>query len=313
MKKQTYKLTVIIPAYNEENSLKANFAVIDQQLKKDNILANYVIVDDGSDDDTWQIINLIASENKNVKGISFAKNFGKEIALVAGIDVAEGEYIAIMDSDLQHPPQHLRPMLELLITSQADIVLGRKSNRGKESAFYRFAAKNFYRFLEGLTNLEMQNSSDFMIINQRAANEVRRFTERNLFFRGIIDWIGFNKVIYKFEVEERADGSSRFSFKQLARLAINAVIAYSSKPLYLIMFSGVIFGVFAFILALQTIWNYLTGNALDGFSTVILLLLIGFSIVMFSLGIIGVYLSRIYDEIKARPRYILKNTTEDKN
>ncbi len=303
-------LTVILPAYNEALSLRENFIVIDSTLKNANICAEYVIVDDGSKDDTWKIIKELAKENERIKGISFAKNFGKEIALAAGLDYAEGEHIAIMDIDLQHPPEHISHMLAQMKNENADIVLGRKSNRGEESFIHRFFAKTFYRGLKAMTHLEMQNSSDFMIMNASVAGEVRRFSERNLFFRGIVDWVGFKKTVYYFAVEERADGTeSRFSLTKLISLAINAVIAYSSKPLYIIVGTGIIFSIFALILGIQTLWNYATHQALNGFSTVILLLLIGFSIVMFSLGIIGIYLSRIYDEIKARPRYIVQDTT----
>ncbi len=314
MEKQEYQITVILPVYNEAKALEANFIAIAEQLKSDRLIARYIIVDDGSTDDTWKVVGQIAASNENVKGISFAKNFGKEIALAAGIDYAEGEYVAIMDSDLQHPPHELRAMLEQLIADDADMVLGRKSDRGRESFWYRFFAKSFYRTLEKISKLEMQNSSDFMIMRQQVVKEVQKFSERNLFFRGIIDWVGFKKSIYYFQVGERSDHSdSRFSLHQLARLALNAVVAYSSKPLYSIVVAGAIFAVFAALLTVNTIWNYLSGNAVDGFSTVILLLLIGFSLVVFSLGIIGVYLSRIYDEIKARPRYIVQAETEDED
>ncbi len=301
------KIGVIIPVYNEAAGLFENFKEIDTQLKQSGIAAHYLFVDDGSKDATWQVIKEIKAQFQNVAAIRFAKNFGKEMALSAGVDVLEADIYVTMDSDLQHPPSEVNNMIELMQSQSADIVSGVKASRGKESFAHRLAAKSYYRLLGVLTHLDMQNSSDFKVFNKRVAQSIRNFHERHIFFRGIVDWVGFEHVVYNFDVAQRQAGGSRFSTLKLIKLAINAIVSYTSKPLYIVVLSGFIFALFALILGIQTIYNYFSGHALDGFSTVILILLISGAMIMTSLGVIGLYISRIYEELKARPRYIIRD------
>ncbi len=301
------KIGVIIPVYNEAFGLLKNFKAIFDSLAEQGVVAHYMLVDDGSSDQTWQVVEQLKAQYSSVSAIRFAKNFGKEIALLAGVDQLEADLYITMDSDLQHPPAELGAMLDLMLAESADIVSGVKADRGNESALHRFVAKSYYRLLNGLTHLDMQNSSDYKVFNKRVAEALRSFPERYAFFRGLIDWVGFKHVVHHFAVDDRKTGSSRFSTLQLTKLAINAIISYTSKPLYIVVFSGMIFAIFALILGLQTLYNYFSGRALDGFSTVILILLIIGAMTLCSLGVIGIYISRIYEEIKARPRYIIRD------
>ncbi len=300
------KIGVIIPVYNEAVGLSGNFDTIDRALKADGIAAHYMLVDDGSSDATWQVIQAIAARHSTVGALRFAKNFGKEMALSAGVDALDADIYVTLDSDLQHPPEHVKTMLDLMRQQAVDIVSGIKADRGDESALHRLIAKSYYRFLGLLTHLDMQNSSDFKVFNRRVADALRGFHERQIFFRGIVDWVGFAHLTAPFKVAERKAGSSRFSTLKLTKLALTAIISYTSKPLYLVAFSGFIFAIFAVLMGIQTIYNYFSGQALDGFSTVILILLITGALMMISLGVIGIYISRIYEEIKARPRYIVR-------
>ncbi len=301
------KIAVIIPVYNEASALFDNFSVIDKTLKQSDITAHYLFVDDGSKDATWQVIQQIKDHFQNIAAIRFAKNFGKEMALAAGVDALEADIYITMDSDLQHPPAEVIHMIKLMQSQSADIVSGVKASRGKETLVHRLIANAYYRLLGLLTHLDMQNSSDFKVFNKRVAEAIRSFHERHLFFRGIVDWVGFEHVIYNFDVAQRKTGSSRFSTMKLMKLAINAIVSYTSKPLYIVVLSGFIFALFAIILGVQTVYNYFSGYALDGFSTVILILLISGAMIMTSLGVIGLYISRIYEELKARPRYIIRD------
>jgi dolichol-phosphate mannosyltransferase len=298
-------LALIIPVFNEENALRTNFEAIKRILTEDGIPAQFLFVDDGSRDDTWGVIEALAAEDHTVKGIKFARNFGKEIALRAGIEAIEADLYLTMDSDLQHPPRYIKDMLLLMEKEDADIIDGVKSNRGRESLKYKVFAKGFYKTLKTITGLEMDNSSDFKLMNFHVIEQLRDFQERNLFFRGIVSWVGFKVVKMPFAVDDRLAGSSHFSFGRLVFLALNAILSYTSKPLYITIFSGFLFLVFALIVGVQTIYNFFFGHAISGFSTVILLILITGSMIMLSLGIIGVYISRIYEEIKRRPRYII--------
>lgn len=300
------KLAIIIPVYNEGKALISNFNEMNSILTDDGVICTFLFVDDGSKDSTWSSILELSSVNSNVHGIKFARNFGKELALAAGADSIDADLYLFMDSDLQHPPRFVKTMLTLMTDSGADIIEGVKSNRGHETLKYRLLAKNFYKFLKFVTHLDLDNSSDFKLINRQVIDSIRHFGERNLFFRGVVSWVGFNVIQMPFEVDDRKNGTSQFSFPKLASLALNAIMSYTSAPLYVVLFCGFLFMIFAFILGVQTLYNYMSGNAVDGFSTVILLILTTGSLVLLSLGIIGIYVSRIYDEIKGRPRYIIE-------
>ncbi len=298
-------LALIIPVYNEESALRSNFEAIKRILVDDGITAQFLFVDDGSRDDTWGVITALSDEDNSVKGIKFARNFGKEVALRAGIESIDADLYLTMDSDLQHPPRYIKDMLLLMEKEGADIIDGVKSNRGHETLKYKLIAKGFYKMLRTITGLEMDNSSDFKLMNHHVIETLRSFHERNLFFRGIVSWVGFKVVQMPFAVDDRKTGTSHFSFGRLVFLALNAILSYTSKPLYLTIFSGFLFLIFALVVGVQTIYNFFFGHAISGFSTVILLILITGSMIMLSLGIIGVYISRIYEEIKRRPRYII--------
>ena len=304
------KLAVIIPVYNESEAIQKNFAMIHQTLLADHISCHYMIVDDGSTDQTWLEICEIVKKYDHISAIRFARNFGKEMALCAGIDHIQAQRYLIMDSDLQHPPQCIKDMILLMDKTQVNIVHGVKKTRGKEKRIYKWMAKIFYKILQRMTGLTLDNSSDFKLIDAQVADSIRQFKENNVFFRGIIDWVGFESTTYDFEVKERVSGSSSFSTFKLIKLALNSIISYTSKPLYLTIVGGILFLFMSIILGIQTLVNYFSGHALNGFSTVILLLLFTGSMIMLSLGIIGIYISRIYDEIKQRPRYIISKKIE---
>ena len=299
-------LAVVIPVYNESQALKINFQAIKSQFEADGISAIYQFVDDGSKDDTWQVLMELCENYEAVHAIKFARNFGKEIALRAGVEAIEADYYLTMDSDLQHPPRYVKEMIETLVREDADIVDGIKASRGHESLKYKLFAKSFYKVLKSITGLEMDNSSDFKLMKRQVVDTIRSFHERNLFFRGIVSWVGFKTVKFPFDVEDRQQGTTHFSFGRLVFLAMSAILSYTSKPLYLTIFSGVLFLLFAMVMGVQTIYKFFFGHAIDGFTTVIMLILITGSMIMLSLGIIGVYISRIYEEIKRRPRYIIE-------
>ncbi len=299
------KVTIIIPVYNEGDALENNFKLIDQHLQKINMDLNYMFVDDGSSDNTWQVLKKLYGQNKHVNGIRFSRNFGKEIAILAGVKNVYSDYYVVMDSDLQHPPQHVEAMLKLLIDEEVNIVEGVKLNRGKETMVYKITTKLFYKTLHVLTHMDMHCSSDFKVFDQTVAKEILKFQEKNVFFRGIVEYLGFKKLEYSFDVEERVRGKSSFNFWRLAKLALTAIVSHTSKPLYLTIFSGGIFLVIAIIMGIQTLVNYFSGSAVSGFSTVILLILITGSMLMMSIGIIGVYIANIYNEVKNRPQYIV--------
>lgn len=308
MTDKSHKLAVVIPVYNEGPVIRNNLKQIMEILDKDNIKGHYLLVDDGSTDSTWPEILSIANEYENVAAIRFARNFGKEAALFAGLTGIDAQTYLIIDSDMQHPPRYVKEMIAMMKREQADIVNGIKLARGKEPLIYRLFANSFYRFMKMLTGLDMIDSSDFKLLDRRVVEELRNFEETRLFMRGLIAWVGFKQVNYEFEVDNRKVSKTRFSKKKLIRVALNSVLAHTSKPLYLTILIGITFFVISFALAIQTLYNFFKGFAVSGFTTVILLILLSGSMIMISLGIIGLYISRIYDEVKNRPPYIISES-----
>lgn len=300
------EVAVIIPVYNEVDAIYPHFVEIKRQLDADGIPCQFMLVDDGSKDNSWETLVRITEEFPSAHAVKFSRNFGKETALRAGIDAIEADIYITMDSDLQHPPRHIKPMIEKLQQEGLDIVNGKKSSRGKESLAYKMAAGSFYGILKGLSGIDMNGDSDFKVMRRDVILAIRKMQERNVFFRGLVDWVGFKSGDYFFDVEERKAGKTSFSIRKLFGLAMSAITGYTSKPLMLTMHIGILFLVFAFILGIHTIYNFFSGHAISGFSTVILLQLIIGSAVLICLGLIGLYISRIYDEVKLRPPYIIE-------
>ncbi|PID82121.1 MAG: glycosyltransferase, partial [Clostridiales bacterium] len=265
------KLQVLIPLYNEEEAFYNCFVEINKVLRADGFEPSFVLVDDGSKDGTWDLISKLSDEFSNVRGIRFSRNFGKEIALVAGIDACEDCLTVIMDGDLQHPPKYIKTMFDEMVAGDFDIVEASKKSRGKESLMYKIFAKSFYKVLKLITGVDIDNSSDFKLMNAKVLSKLKDFNERHVFFRGLVDYVGFAKGKVDFEVEDRVGGKSSFSFKKLIMLAIDAVVSYTGKLLYLVFASSLLFLLFSIIMVINTLYNYFAGFAVSGFSTVIIL------------------------------------------
>lgn len=305
-------MSIVLPAYNEEQMIEKAAGVITELMKKEKISYELVFVNDGSKDQTWEKIVEVAECDPNVKGVCFSRNFGKEGAVFAGIANASGDCIAVMDCDLQHPPETLVTMYRLWEQGY-QVIEGVKASRGKEGFIHKFFAKTFYKIISNATGVDMSRASDFKLLDRAAANEFLKLPERNVFFRALSSWVGFKTTYVEFHVQEREAGESKWSMKSLFKYAINNITSFSAVPMQVVTFCGVIFFVFAIVLAVQSLYLYFSGRAVAGFTTVILLLLIIGSILMFSLGVIGYYLSKIYEEVKMRPRYIISEITETKN
>ena len=187
------RLVVVIPVFNESKAIYENFKAIYAILQRDGLSPDYLIIDDGSKDDTWLYVQKLIAEYPHVSAVRFARNFGKELALMAGVESIDADYYCFMDSDLQHPPQYIKPMLEKLFSEHVNIVEGVKADRGKENILYRWVAESFYRTLRWITKLEMNNSSDFKVMDRQVIDTIRNFHEHKVFFRGIVDWVGFKR------------------------------------------------------------------------------------------------------------------------
>lgn len=297
-------LSVVIPAYNEEPNIPLAVRAIGAALQREHIPYELVFVDDGSRDHTWACIQAQAQEDSHVRGISFSRNFGKEAAIFAGLAQAGGDCAAVIDCDLQHPPEKLAQMYRLWQQGY-EVVEGVKVSRGKENPLHTAAAKTFYAAISGATGMDMSRASDFKLLDRKAVDTLLALREKNAFFRALSSWIGFKTAQVEFEVQPRMEGVSKWSLKSLARYAVTNLASFSTAPLQIVTFLGVLVFLCSLILGGHSLWQKFTGQALEGFTTVILLILLIGSILMLCLGIIGYYLAKIYDEIKDRPRYIV--------
>lgn len=303
-----YFISVLIPVYNEGAEINKNVHIIHDILVKNKIDHEFVLVDDGSSDDTWSHILITASEMPEVRAARFSRNFGKEAALCAGIDLVRGDACVIMDSDLQHPPVFIPEMVRLWREEGYEVVEGIKTLRGEERLVNKLGAKLFYGVMKKLSGFELQGASDFKLLDAKVVDVCRRLGERNTFFRGIASWVGFKRKSIPFEVAERSHGGSKWPLLKLFSLSVTAITSFTSVPLQLVTLMGIVFLFGSVLLGIQTLYKYFSGIAVSGFTTVILLLLIIGSTLMISLGIIGTYIAKIFDEVKGRPRFIIAET-----
>jgi polyisoprenyl-phosphate glycosyltransferase len=307
-----YLISVIIPVYNEAKHIKESLSAITGFLK--NCSCNYeiILVDDGSKDPTWNIIRDLTGKMPNLKAFRLSRNFGKEAALCAGIEAAAGDACIIMDADLQHPPELIPEMIRLWRDNGFDAVDGIKASRGKERIINKIGSSLFYSTLHRLSGYDLNGASDFKLLDRKIINAWKQMGERNTFFRGMTAWTGFNRTTVPFVVANRTDGYSKWSVLRLFKLAVTAITSFSSLPLQIVTFIGILFLLGSLTLGIQTLYMKFRNIAVSGFTTVILLLLIIGSALMISLGIIGTYVAKIFDEVKYRPRYIVTEMIDNK-
>ncbi len=305
-------LSVILPSYNEEKMIATASETVSAILDKAHICHELIFVDDGSKDKTWDEIQSVSEKDSRVIGVHFSRNFGKESAMFAGLEQAKGDCCVVMDCDLQHPPEKVVEMYRLWEQGY-EVVEGIKEDRGRESLMHRFAAGSFYKLISKATNIDMNSSSDFKLLDRKVVDALNQMPERNVFFRALSFWVGFKRAEVSYKVQERTVGESKWSTRSLIKYAVTNIGSFSSAPLHVITVLGIIMMITSIVMGVTALVQKFTGQALGGFTTVILLLLFSASIIMISLGIIGYYIARIYEEIKGRPRYIVSKVCGGKN
>lgn len=303
-------LSVIIPSYNEEENISNTARVLSQILQEHGIPYELIFVNDGSRDRTWDCICEQARMLANVRGICLSRNFGKEACIFAGLRSARGECAVVMDCDLQHPPQTV-PQMYALWQQGYEVVEGVKRSRGKESLLYKLSAGLFYKTISSFMGMDMEASSDFKLLDRKVIDALCALPEKSTFFRALSFWMGFRSTKVEYDVAERAYGQTKWSLRKLLAYAVKNVTSFTAAPLYFVTVIGAVLLLFSVVMMVQTLFNFLTGKAIEGFTTVILLLLLIGGCIMVSLGAIGYYLARIFDEIKGRPQYLIRETTED--
>ena len=300
-------LSVVIPAFNEQEMVPAAAGQIDGILSRAGIPHELIFIDDGSRDATWAEIRAESEHRDTVRGVHFSRNFRKEAAIFAGLQAADGDCVAVIDCDLQHPPEKLVEMYRLW-EQGVEVVEGVKTDRGEESLAHRVAAKTFYRLISEATHIDMTRASDFKLLDRKAVNVLLSMREKRAFFRALSSWIGFRTAEVPYEVRERAAGESKWSTWLLIKYAISNITAFTSLPLHLITGCGAASFLAALIVGIVSIVRLAMGRAVTGLTGAVILLLFLSGLIMVGLGIIGYYLGNIYMEIQDRPRFIVSET-----
>ena len=311
MSASSCELCLVVPVFNEAEllvrSLPQILACAEQAVPGGTV--HLVAVDDGSTDATARCLQELQGSYPRLRVLGFTRNFGKEAAIQAGLEYGhahtEAEVFVIIDADLQHPPALIGPMFERW-RQGARVVEAVKRSRGDESWLRRGLAQGFYRIFSRLSGMQMDGATDFKLLDRRVVGEVLVLAERTRFFRGIVRWLGYPAARVEFDVPARAAGRSGWGLGALFRYAWRNLTAFSSAPLQLVTMAGAVGLCIGVLLAAKALFDKLSGHALSGFSTVILLQVIFGSLILLSLGIIGSYIARIYDEIKRRPLYVLR-------
>lgn len=297
-------ISVILPAYNEEAMIEIAAARIGEILEAEDIPYEIIFVDDGSRDNTWCRIVETAQQDPHVVGVHFSRNFGKEAAMFAGLEKARGACCVVLDCDLQHPPEKIVEMYRLWQQGY-EVVEGIKEDRGAEGGFYHFAANVFYQLMSKATKVNMVDTSDFKLLDRKVVDTLNKMPERGVFFRALSFWVGFKKTTVSYCVQERIAGESKWSTISLIKYALTNITSFSSAPMQIVTVLGAIMLLLAAVLGIIALVQKFNGVALGGFTTVIIIQLITGSIIMISLGIIGFYIAKIYEECKGRPKYII--------
>jgi len=299
-------LSVVIPLYSEGAGLGPLLEAVRERMQEIGERWELVLVDDGSTDDTWARIREASEGMPNLGAVRLSRNFGKEAAICAGLEVATGEAVIVMDGDLQHPPELLPLMVRRWRETGCDVVEAVKTAHRRDAFSGRLLSRFFYASMRLFSGFDLKGASDFKLVTRRVVDAWLRLGERNLFFRGMIAWLGFHHEEIAFEVPRKPRRRSRWSTRRLFHLGTTGITAFSSAPLRAASLLGVLFLLFALGLGAHTLWMKLAGHAVEGFTTVIILQLFIGSLLMLFLGIIGEYIARIYEEVKGRPRYLVQ-------
>jgi len=304
-------ISIVVPCYNEQEvfaetykRLTAAFAQLDASIYDYEI----IFVNDGSKDLTLQMIQEVIKTDKRIKGINFSRNFGHQIAITAGLDNCKGDAAVVIDADLQDPPMVILEMVKKW-EQGFDVVFGKRRERAGESTFKLLTAKWFYRFINRLSDVDMPlDTGDFRLMDRKALDQFLKMRESYRFVRGMVAWIGFNQTSVEYDREIRFAGSTKYPFKKMFRLASDAILSFSTTPLKVASFIGFITSIVAFVGIIYSLYMRLfTNDFVEGWTLLMISILLIGGIILLVLGIIGEYVGRIYGEIKQRPLYIIKD------
>ncbi len=307
------KISLIVPCYNEQESLPIFHLEAGKVLKEIGCDYEFIFVNDGSRDDTLSVMKQLAEWDEHVTWISFSRNFGKEAAMYAGFCNADGDYVAVMDADMQDPPSLLTEMLHLLESGEYDSVAARRVNRKGESPVRSWFARRFYRLINAISDADIVDGArDFRLMKREMVEAIIEMSEYNRFSKGIFGWIGFRTCWYPYENVERVAGETKWSFWKLFKYAIDGIINFSQAPLDLASWGGIGMTFVAFLFLIVIVVRRLVfGDPVAGWASIICVIIFIGGVQLFYLGIMGQYIAKTYMETKNRPHYIIAETNRD--
>lgn len=299
-------LSIVVPVYNEQEVIEETFRRLSEVFKDYCMKVEYIFINDGSKDNTYFKLGQIAKNNPQVRIINFARNFGHQIAITAGMDYAKGDAVVIIDADLQDPPEVIIQMVEKWKEGY-EVVYGKRLQREGETFFKKFTAKMFYRFLDSMTDVKLPvDVGDFRLIDRKVCDSMKCLPERSRYVRGLVSWVGFKQTSVEYKREKRFAGETKYPLKRMIKLAGDGIFSFSYKPLKLATFTGMIISAFSFIyLIVVLIQKFVKNDVASGWASSMAVSLFFNGVMLIVLGIMGEYVGRIYEEVKARPLYIV--------
>jgi glycosyltransferase involved in cell wall biosynthesis len=308
------KISIVIPSFNEEGNIKIIVKALNEVLQKLNYRYELIFVDDGSSDKTLSILQEISTKDSNVFYIELSRNFGHQNALKAGLDMASGDCIITMDGDMQHPPEMIPQLVEKWEEGY-DIVYTRRLEDKKLPAFKKITSKYFYKFINYISEIKIEEgTADFRLMDKKVSTVFFAFSENELFIRGLINWVGFNQFAIDYQPAERFSGNSKYTVKKMMQFALKGITSFSIRPLYISIFLGIsLFFLSLLFYILYVFYSIYYGHVISGWASVIFTIVIFGGLNLIVLGIIGVYVGKLFMQSKQRPNYLIRDTNlEDK-
>ncbi|RLE21939.1 MAG: glycosyltransferase [Acidobacteria bacterium] len=304
------ELTVVIPAFNEEENLRPMFDRLVAALETEVEGLEIIFVDDGSSDGTWSGISDLAAADGRVRGVRFARNFGHQAAVTAGVDAARGRAVVLIDADLQDPPEIIPEMINKW-REGFEVVYAQRETREGETLFKKATAALFYRILHRVTDVDIPvDTGDFRLMGPRALEAFRALPERNRFIRGLVSWIGFQQTAVRYRREARHSGETKYPFRKMLRFALDALTSFSFLPLRLATFLGFAVSAFSFLYILVVLVLKAVGISWLGYTSLMASILFLGGVQLIMIGVLGEYIARIFDEVKRRPLYLVGDSTD---
>ena len=304
------QISIVVPAYNEEQALPIFFEEVEKIKNQMQLTFEYIFINDGSKDKTIEVLKSLSQSNATVHYIDFSRNFGKEAALLAGLKMSTGNFVAVMDADLQDPPEMLTEMYQLLLAGEYDVVGTRRVSRDGEPILRSMFARLFYWMINKISSTEMVDGArDFRLMTRQVVDSILSLEEYNRFSKGIFSWVGYRTKYLEYKNRQRVAGETSWSFWGLLKYSIEGIINFSNAPLQIATYSGILSSMIAIIFIIVIIIRTIVyGDPVAGWPSLVSIILLIGGIQLFSMGIIGQYIGKIYLETKHRPKYVIKDS-----